>query len=285
MLDFQRDGIEKVVENLVQTYQRTYGGIAPEYGNVLGWVARLALENIANSDALYHNVEHTVMVTLAGQSILEGKHLAEGDVTPLDWLHYMMAVLLHDIGYVRGICRLDNGNRFATGIGDQTVVIPEGSSDAALTPYHVDRGQQFVRERFARSLHSPGAPAIDVNRIAQCIEMTRFPVPKGESHRDTTGFGGLVRGADFVGQLGDPNYLRKLPALFYEFEEIGINARHGYTVPGDLRRSYSQFYWEVVSPYIRDALYYLGFTKEGKQWVANLNSHVFMAEHFRAVGM
>lgn len=30
----------------------------------------MALENIANSDAFYHNVEHTILVTLVGQEIL-----------------------------------------------------------------------------------------------------------------------------------------------------------------------------------------------------------------------
>ena len=32
-------------------------------------MARLALECIGNSDALYHNVEHTMLVTLAGHDI------------------------------------------------------------------------------------------------------------------------------------------------------------------------------------------------------------------------
>jgi hypothetical protein len=30
----------------------------------------MALENIANSDPLYHNVEDTILVTLVGQEIL-----------------------------------------------------------------------------------------------------------------------------------------------------------------------------------------------------------------------
>ena len=32
-------------------------------------LAKGALENIANSDALYHNVEHTILVTIVGQEI------------------------------------------------------------------------------------------------------------------------------------------------------------------------------------------------------------------------
>ena len=37
--------------------------------------ARMALECIGNSDALYHNVEHTLLVTLAGLDILRGRAL------------------------------------------------------------------------------------------------------------------------------------------------------------------------------------------------------------------
>ena len=37
--------------------------------------AARALECIGNSDALYHNVEHTMLVTLAGHDILRGRAL------------------------------------------------------------------------------------------------------------------------------------------------------------------------------------------------------------------
>jgi hypothetical protein len=38
----------------------------------------MALERIAHSDALYHNVEHTVTVLLVGQEILRCKHICAG---------------------------------------------------------------------------------------------------------------------------------------------------------------------------------------------------------------
>ena len=41
--------------------------------------ARLAIECIGNSDALYHNVEHTMLVTLVGYDILRGRQLLNGD--------------------------------------------------------------------------------------------------------------------------------------------------------------------------------------------------------------
>ena len=37
-----------------------------------------------------------------------------------------------------------------------------------------------------------------------------------------------MRAADLIGQLGDPHYLRKANALYYEFEEVGMNKQLGY---------------------------------------------------------
>ncbi len=279
MFNFQRITIEHFVEELGRAYLRTYSDKAPKFGSILVWAGRLALENIANSDALYHNVEHTVMVALAGQSILEGKHLCEGGVTPKNWMHFMIALLCHDIGYVKGVCRNDGRNEFATGRGGETVKIPSGSTDVALTPYHVDRSKLFVRDRFGTSSQSELPTEIEAEVVASYIEMTRFPVPYEENYQDTKDYPGLVRAADFIGQLGDPDYLRKCSALYYEFEEIGGNDELGYLNPGDLRDNYAKFYWDVVNPYIQDALYYLRLTQEGKQWIANLNANVFVSEH------
>jgi hypothetical protein len=279
MLNLHRITVNHFIAELEAAYYRTYSNLEPQFGNIITWTGRLALENIANSDALYHNVEHTVMVTLAGQAILEGKHISEGGVTPSDWMHYLLALLCHDIGYVKGICSLDKGNQFATGVGKKTITLPEGGTDVALTPYHVDRSKMFVRERFGKKLLEDMDTVIDAEKIASYIEMTRFPPPDKPEYKDTNGYGGLVRAADFIGQLGDPNYLRKTPALFYEFEETNSNQAHGYTKPGDLRDAYAKFYWNVVSPYIQQAIKYLQVTQDGKQWIASLFSHVFTAEH------
>jgi len=275
MLNLQELVIQRFVDELAETYHQVYGDMQPQFANVIAWTGWLALENIATCDALYHNVDHTIMVVLAGQAILRGKHICEGGVLPEDWLHYTMALLCHDIGYVKGVCRGDGDGHYATGIGDERVNLPPGGTSVALTPYHVDRGKLFVRERFGgRTLGH-----VDAECIASFVEMTRFPVPEGEHHQDTSGCGGLVRAADFIGQLGDPNYLRKIPALFYEFEETGANKSRGYETPGDMRKDYARFFWDVVSPYIQDALRYLRVTRDGKQWVASLHSHVFDIEH------
>src|SRR5215813_4009072 len=68
--------------------------------------ARLALECIGNSDALYHNVEHTLLVTLVGHEIMRGRALL-APTLPSDYAHFIIACLMHDIGYVRGILNDD----------------------------------------------------------------------------------------------------------------------------------------------------------------------------------
>ena len=191
----------------------------------------------------------------------------------------MIAVLCHDIGYVRGVCRSDVGEMVATGLGEETVELERGGTDAALHPYHVDRSKLFVRERFGGELLEGMERVIDTQIISGYIEMTRFPVPEDAEYQDSKSFGGLVRAAECIGQIGDPGYLRKAPALFHELMERGDSAELGFEKPGDLRNSYARLYWDVVSPYVQDALGYLRATQEGKQWLASLYANVFAVEH------
>ncbi len=267
--------IDAFVKELQAGYSRTYGGFKPDYPEIIAWAGNMALENIANCDALYHNVEHTMLVTLVGQDILRGKHIREGGVSPEDWLHYIISLLCHDIGYVKGVCRQDQESvgLYATGIEGGMVSLPIGATAASLTPYHVDRGKLVIDERFG------GHKLIDAEQIKRNIELTRFPVPAAETHQDRQNYSGLSRAADLIGQLSDPNYLRKISALFYEFEEVGTNKVLGYKSPGDLRRNYGKFYWNGVYPYIPAALGYLELTQGGKQVIANLYANVFQVEH------
>lgn len=274
MFNYYEIVIDAFVERLERAYARNYGTLEPSYGEILAWAGRMALERIAQSDALYHDLEHTIMVTLVGQEILRGKHMREGGVSPSDWLHFMVALLCHDIGYVRGVCRADEPTRCTTGRGDDVVDLPAGATDAFLTPWHIDRGKRFVRERFGNHF------IVDADRLAGMIELTRFPVPdKSDDHRDGDSFRGLVRAADLIGQLADPSHLRKLPALFYEFQETGMNQKLGYKTPDDLRTGYPRFFWEMVHPFVQAGLRHLNVTQEGKQWTANLYAQVFAMEH------
>jgi hypothetical protein len=233
-------------------------------------VARLAIECIGNSDALYHNVEHTMLVTQVGYDIMKGRALLQ-PTFPSDFAHLLVACLFHDIGYVRGILKEDGADGYIIDAKGNKAKLPRGASDAALLPYHVDRSKMFVLDRLSKM------ELLDAARVARAIEYTRFPSPPGDGSGDNEE-GMLVRAADLIGQLGDPHYLRKANALYYEFEEVGMNKQLGYTSPADLTDLYPQFYWNSVSPHIQSAIRYLNVTSSGRQWIANLYSNVFRAE-------
>lgn len=128
---------------------------------------------------------------MVGLEILRGKQLKEGGVTPQDWLNVAISLLCHgslkfshfntfefsifnpavislnlhaDIGYVKGVCKEDNIREhvFATGKGT-TIKLDAGTTDASLTPHHVDRGKLFVAERFSNN------PLINVEQIQKSM--------------------------------------------------------------------------------------------------------------------
>jgi len=268
-----------VGEQLAGTYRHYYGDRGePQYATFLDAGARLILERISTSDALYHNAEHTIFVTLVGQDILRGQLLHRA-VEPSEWVHFVFALLCHDIGYVRGVCNADEKNSVIVSESGERFDLPRGASDAVLAPYHVSRGKIFVRERLSQT------DVLDGERIASAIELTRFPVPGDDDHAETDTEAGLVRAADLIGQLADPRYPQKLHALFQEFSETGMARQLGLTSPADLIESYPRFFWDAVEPFVADAIDYLNLTSEGRQWIANLHSHLFAVEHGRlAVG-
>ncbi len=258
--------------NFLTSYmQRRYGASETRLVELVPSIARIALECIGNSDALYHNVEHTMLVTLAGRDILRGRALL-APTKAGDYAHLIVACLLHDIGYVRGILKGDDAEGYVVDAAGGKVKLPRGASDAALLMHHVDRSVLFVLDRIEP------IELLDAGRIARAVECTRFPVSIPPEHEEIAEEGALLRAADLIGQLGDPHYLRKANALYYEFEEAGLNRQLGYGSPADLVDRYPQFYWNSVSPRIETAIRYLNVTASGRQWIANLYSNVFRAE-------
>ena len=209
---------------------------------------------------------------MVGRDILQGLTMSRR-IEPSDYMHLIIACLLHDIGYVRGVLSGDTDDTFVVNENGETVTLPRGASDASLTPYHVDRSKLFAFERLANS------PGVDVARIAAAIECTRFPPAPDRVFDDNDIIPRLVQAADLIGQLGDPMYARKVNALYYEFEETGMNRQLGYSSPTDLVDKYPEFFWNCVSQHIDEGLKYLSLTVAGRQWIANLHHHVLCAEN------
>ncbi len=256
------------LEEFLRNFMRRRFGPSEPLTEMVPAAARVALECIGNSDALYHNVEHTLLVTLAGHDIFRGRALHQ-QLTVDDYAHVIIACLAHDIGYVRGLFKDDDEGGYVIDTAGTKVTLPRGSSDAGLMPHHVDRSKLYVMQRIE------GMSPLDKQRIADAIEGTRFPPRPDQQYGEEAS---IVRAADFIGQLGDPNYIRKANALYHEFEEVGVNRQLGYDSPADIVNRYPQFYWKSVSPQIQTEIRYLNMTSSGRQWISTLYSNVFRAE-------
>ena len=268
---------DEVERRLAANFALLFGASTSAHLGAATRACRRALGRISRSNALYHNIEHTVLVVIVGSQVLLGRQIERADVTREDWLNVMVALVCHDIGYVRGICAEDEGEQLVADLNGTRTAVAPGSSDAALMPLHVDRGKLFVAESVVSD-----TPYLDLELVQACIERTRFPVPQEPAYLQTDDLPGLVRGADLIGQLSDARYLAKLTAVFFEFEEIGFNVHTGYRYPGDLLAAYPSFYANQVVPYIGDAVRYLEKTRDGQETLASLYGNLESANRARA---
>jgi hypothetical protein len=272
MLDVTQTFENCLLRALSENYKTCFDDGHVDYHDLVQDAAKAAVEHISNCDALYHNMEHTIYVTMTGQAILTGKH-QESALTAQQWANVTLALLFHDIGFVRGICSRDKKGQYHSGTDDgEMITLERGSSDASLMPYHVHRGQCYARENYHQY------DFLDLDLIQECIERTRFPVPDDPGYENTTDFPGLVRAADLIGQFSDPRYLQKLNALFQEFQEQGLNGVIGYSTPQDMRDNYPAFYHDKVEPYILEGIRYLKLTEKGQEIIRSMDSNLESAK-------
>jgi hypothetical protein len=265
------------IETLDKKRQDVLPDSPPEYLNIISDAVHTSLNLISRSDALYHDVEHTCLVTLCGQEIFSGKKVLEGELDASDWLHYTVALLFHDIGYVRNILPGDDDVNQIINTGGDTYEMKMGQTDASLTPYHVERGKMFVNNRKWNE-------KINKDILINLISYTQFPIPNrpkvnNSEEKKLLDLAGLVGSSDLIGQLADPMYDVKIPRLFYEFEETGSAKKMGYETPTHLRDGFPSFYMNFVRPHVSEALNYLKITEKGREWIAGLNYHVFSQSH------
>src|ERR1700752_515188 len=69
------DALEEFLGSFARRRFGDFGASQAHIKAVVPAAVRMALESIGNSDALYHNFEHTLLVTLAGHDILRGRAL------------------------------------------------------------------------------------------------------------------------------------------------------------------------------------------------------------------
>src|SRR6516165_7112184 len=103
--------------------RRRFGSQQERLVEMVPSIARIAIECIGNSDALYHHVEHTMLVTRAGHDIMRGRAL-HSHMPAEDYAHVIIACLTHDIGYVRGLLRDDDEDGYVVDTSGRKITLP-----------------------------------------------------------------------------------------------------------------------------------------------------------------
>ena len=248
-----------------------YGTGYPAHVQVLTDSARLAINKITTATTTYHDLEHTMMVVSAGLDVMAGRIALDGPISADVWVNVAVALLLHDIGYVGHLFADDHDGQFVADRNGRLAQATRPGTDALLTPFHVDRGQRFARLQFAD--HA----IIDRDFLGACIENTRFPAAD-PNRAVTLDWPDLVRGADLVGQLGDPRYLAKIPRLFAEFQEVCPGKNAGYKSAQDMIDRYPNFFWNDAFPLLDTTLACLKATPDGQAWIHSLYTQVWEIE-------
>jgi hypothetical protein len=150
-------------------------------------------------DTLYHDMRHTLDMTLAMARLVDGHDrgcAARDRLGPRRAMLGVMIALLHDCGYLRRVSEgaIENG--------------------AVFTKTHVSRGSEFIAAYLPKVGFAAEAPVASrlVHFTGYEMEIDAIPV---EDARDRT-VGRLVGTADLIGQMSDRMYLEKCREFLYK---------------------------------------------------------------------
>ncbi len=155
-------------------------------------------------DALYHDFEHTLQGTLCLARLFQARHRAGAKPLITERVFHLgiIAILLHDTGYLRG-----HDDRDGTG--------------AKYTVTHVARSAEFAAEL----LGDKGFPAADIAAVQHMIRCTGVnanvrAIPFADELERMAGL--ALATADLLGQMAADDYIDKLPELYAEFHEATV---------------------------------------------------------------
>ncbi|MFW5490235.1 MAG: hypothetical protein ACNI3A_17735 [Desulfovibrio sp.] len=174
-------------------------------------------------NTLYHDLDHTLSVTLAMVRLMHGASLAGTTFSP-GWPEMgVLAALFHDIGYIQ---RDDDKE----GSGAKYTVGHEERGVAFMTEYLADEG--FSRQQLE-----------DCGQIIRCTDLW-IDIEALDFHSEESLLLGHMLGtADLLAQMADRRYLEKLFYLYREFSEADIP---GFDSELDLLRKTHSFYEQVA---------------------------------------
>lgn len=140
-------------------------------------------------DTIYHDIQHSLDITLTATRLLRGYHKIHGDLGARDMLLGIITALFHDVGYIR-----KDDDR-------------EKQNGAEYTSIHVSRGSQFIQTYLPliglSDIAGPAALIVHLTGYEKNPDdiQTRHPL-----HRLV---GDIVATSDLITQMADRCYLEK----------------------------------------------------------------------------
>lgn len=175
------------------------------------------------SNTKYHDLEHTLMVTLATVRLVHGCIIAGFVFQPENILTCLLAALFHDAGLIQ-----TTGDQSGTG--------------AKYTIIHEMRSVDFMRKNLGPKQFSETRMS-DCEQMIKCTNL-RIKVRDIDFRSDEIrNLGKIVGSADLLAQMADRHYLEKLLLLFKEFEEAGLP---GFESEDELLEKTEGFYKNVA---------------------------------------
>ena len=175
------------------------------------------------SNTKYHNLEHTCSTALAAARLIHGLHVQGEVFSPRMVQLCLIGALFHDTGLIQT-------EKETEGTGAQYTIGHEARSIAIMKTYLAENG--YSKEDIRDCRH-----VIKSTELFLSIEDIPF-----ESEEIRT-MGKVLGTADLVAQMADRDYQEKLPLLFLEFQEAGMEE---FETPLELFKKTEEFYRSVA---------------------------------------
>ena len=173
-------------------------------------------------NTLYHDLNHTMDCLLVTAKLINGAFLNGVRFGKHEVSLGLISALMHDTGYIQA-------EDDDTGTG------------AKYTICHIDRSIEFMRQYF----QDHRFPLEDLQICSNLLKCTGLDVKISEINfqtREHEILGKILGTADLIGQMANEHYLEKLPFLYREFKEGGVQC---YKDELDLLKKTPAF-WEMV---------------------------------------
>ncbi len=196
---------EAVAAAVIQMQQSIFPGEDSDYIRrrfcAIGAMFAGDYEGFQPMDTAYHDLEHTLQATLCLVRLITNRHRAGAQprMTPKDFDIALIAILLHDVGYLKEDSDID-------GTGAKYTHVHELRSCRHARAYLLQRSWPDITIRAVENLIRCTGPRSNLNSIPFGSAIERV-------------LGQAVCTADFIGQMSDPKYCEKLPTLYREFVE------------------------------------------------------------------